>query len=161
MKAILPVLIFFSVFLCSCAHKPVWTPQQRRALQMKSFNASYDAVFRSIKNILQDDGYIITNQDYKGGLILAHKEIDKSNSAAVMTVLFGYGNWESGKYYKISFNLEKISKRNVETRVTILQGTKRTFGGEEGSEVVDPKIYKAIYNKLNVELQRRIASGKN
>ena len=146
----------------SCASKPTWTPQQRRALQMRSFDASYNAVFRSIKSILQDDGYLITNQDYEGGLILAQKEINKSSSAAWKTVVFGVGNYESGKGYQISFNLEKISKSNTETRLTISTNTKRSFGGNtSGEEVVDPKIYKVIYEKLNVEIQRRIASGKN
>ncbi len=153
-KALLPLL-----FLVSCASIPQFTPQQRRALQLRTFEHSYNSVFRSIKNILQDDGYIILNQDFKGGHILASKEKDNSDSATLNTILFGYGNWRTGTVFQISFNIEEIQKNLVETRLTILEQTKRQLGAHSGKEIVNPQIYKSIYNQLNIELKRR--SAKN
>ena len=156
MKTLLLVLS-----LVSCASTtPQWTPQQRRALQVRSFDASYDTVFRSVRNVLQDDGYIVTNQDYEGGLILARKEIDKSSSAAWQQFFAGPGNYVSGVNFEISFALEKIAEKAVETRLTIVSGNKTTMGGNSGKEVVDPGVYRAIYNSVTVEVQRRVARGQ-
>lgn len=149
------------LLLASCVTTPQFTTQQRRALQLKTFEYSYNNVFRSIKNILQDDGYIITNQDFAGGHILATKAVDNSGSAALNTLFFGHGNWKTGTVFQISFNIEKIRKDVIETRLTIMEQSKQQLGGSSGREVVDPKIYKSIYNQLNIELRRRAARGSN
>ena len=159
MKTMLP-LILFALFT-SCSNVPSWSPEQKRALQMRTFDASYDTVFRAAKNILQDDGYIIAGQDYKGGLILAKKSInDKVASFMKVPILFESEEGVRGRDYQISFNIEKISKRNIETRLTIMETLKMAQGGDSGSEVVDPATYKAIYDKLNTEIRRRAASGR-
>ena len=158
-KGILSTVLACCV-IASCATKPNWTPQQRRALQTKNFDESYDNVFRSIKNVLQDDGYIITNQDHAGGLILARKDTDGDSSFKLLGIPLTVENDEGSTSFEISFNVEEISKGNVETRLTITKNTTTNNGKRSGSEVVDPKAYKSIYDKINVEVQRRVASGK-
>jgi len=143
----------------ACEHTPEWTPQQRRAMQVRSFKAPYRSVFLAIKDILQDDGYLITSQDSRGGLIVAKKEIDNTNK------IFGFfvvedDNEETGATYQVSFNLERVGKANIETRLTISRTTKHRAGKDRAEEVVEPNTYRAIYRNLHLEIKRRQARGK-
>jgi hypothetical protein len=154
----LPLLIF----IFSCATTPKMSMQQRRSLQMRSFDASYDNVFKSTKSVLQDDGYIIKNQDYQGGMILAQKETSTRSSWTGILGVMSAGNNKNtvtGNGYEVSFNLDKISKNNIETRLTLQQATFMSNGGKSGKEIVDAKLYKSIYDRLSVEIERRKAKG--
>ena len=156
------LLLIPLALLTSCSTGPSWSAQQRRALQMRTFDASYESVFMAAKNVLQDDGYLIADQDYKGGLILAKKSVDnKVASFMKIPILFESEEGVRGKEYQISFNIEKISKRNIETRLTIMESLKMNRGQGAGVEVVDPDTYKAIYDKLNTEIKRRAAGGRD
>lgn len=68
--------VIMALFLTACmvgggAQKPVFSDAQRRAMQVKTHDASYDMTFYAVKSVLLDDGYIIKSQDYAGGMILA------------------------------------------------------------------------------------------
>ncbi|MDR1691692.1 MAG: hypothetical protein LBR35_02530 [Rickettsiales bacterium] len=66
--------IFISLFLlgaCATSPEPALTPQQKRAIQVRTFDTSVDMTFQAFKSVLQDDGYVIQNQDYAGGLLVA------------------------------------------------------------------------------------------
>ncbi len=158
MKTILCSLALVAIF--ACEHTPEWTPQQRRAMQTRAFNASYRNVFLAIKDVLQDDGYQIKNQDYRGGLIVAKKEIDKRKIKILGLVFTEQDPEETGTTYQISFNLERVSKANVETRLTVSSITQRRDGHHRAEEVVEPKTYQAIYRNLQLEIKRRQARGK-
>ena len=158
MKTILCSFALVATF--ACEHTPEWTPQQRRAMQTRSFKATYRSVFLAIKDVLQDDGYQIKSQDYRGGLIVAKKEIDKRKIKILGLVFTEEGAEETGVTYQISFNLERVSKANVETRLTISSITQRRDGQHSAEGVVDPKTYQAIYRNLQLEIKRRQARGK-
>ncbi|OQX94175.1 MAG: hypothetical protein B6I23_02230, partial [Rickettsiaceae bacterium 4572_127] len=69
-----PVVI--ALFLTACmsgsgTKKPTFTDAQRRAMQVKTLDASYEMTFQAVKSVLLDDGYIIKSQDFAGGMILA------------------------------------------------------------------------------------------
>ena len=145
----------------ACEHTPEWTPQQRRALQTRSFNASYRNVFLAIKDVLQDDGYQIKSQDYRGGLIMAKKGIDATKIKILGLVLTEQDPEVTGTTYQISFNLERVNKNNIETRLTISSITQRRDGRHSAEEVVEPKTYQAIYRHLQLEIKRRQARGKS
>ncbi|MBN1783766.1 MAG: hypothetical protein JW812_02240 [Alphaproteobacteria bacterium] len=72
-KTFYPVIM--ALFLTACmaggASKPVFSDAQRRAMQVRTHDASYDMTFHAVKSVLLDDGYIIKSQDYAGGMILA------------------------------------------------------------------------------------------
>ena len=143
----------------ACAHTPDWTPQQRRAMQTRSFKASYRSVFLAIKDILQDDGYLINSQDYRGGLVVAKKDIDKR--IKILGLALKADDHEvTGVTYQVSFNIERVSKGNIETRLTISAITQRGNGRQHAKEVVEPKTYQAIYRNLQLEIKRRQARGK-
>ena len=162
MKHLLSTL-FLAFVLQSCAfmEETRISPQQRRAMQTKTFrDTSYNNVFRAFKTILQDDGYIIQNQDYNGGLITA--EAQKTNFTALFFSKIGNNSGDSavGKSFQVTVNLEKISEKIMETRLIIQEKTQYQRGGVTGKEVIDPKLYRTIYQKVSVEIKRRQAKGR-
>lgn len=56
------------------------------------------------------------------------------------------------------FKIE-INKKLVETRMTLQSKTSTSMGGSSGREIVKPEIYKALYQKVAVEVERRKARG--
>lgn len=163
MKLLLSVLVA-SFALSACVVKPPMSPQQRRALQKRSYEYSMKNVFNAFKTVLQDEGYIIRNQDYTGGMILA--EMQKSGSGnSGLSFLSVLGSGRNSDYatshgYTVSVSLESINRRTTETRMTLEKTTRMSRGGQSGGEILDPKIYKSLYQKIDVELKRRAAQGK-
>jgi len=157
MKWFVLSLLFLSY---SCATVKMST-QQRRAMQVKNFEDSYNNVFRAFKTVLQDEGYIIKNQDMQGGLIVAHAS--KTSSSTGMVVLYalaGQHSYRTGTTFEVSVNLEEIRKKYVESRVIIQRVDAYSMGGSRGNEIIDPKLYQNIYSKVMVEVARRRANKK-
>jgi hypothetical protein len=152
-------IIALSLFLVACAVTPPMSPQQIRAMQMRSFeDTSYENVFRSIKTVLQDEGYVIKNQDMVGGLIVG--SIQRTDGMSNFNMVFNAGkNYRTGESFEVSVNLEKVGK-TVETRMTIQRMESYSMGGTQGNSILDPETYKNIYEKVSVEIKRRQAQGK-
>jgi len=153
-------LFLMGLFMVSCATAPQLSSAQRRALQMRTFeNSSYDNVFRAFKTVLQDEGYIIKNQDMNGGLIVA--TIQKTDqSGAFWAALGGSKNYRTGEGFELSVNLEKVNPTTTESRLTIQKLEQYSMGGQQGQEILDEQMYKAFYDKVRVEVERRKAHGK-
>jgi hypothetical protein len=146
--------------LLGCVHTAQLSPIQRRQLQMRTFeDASYDTVFRAFKTVLQDDGYVINNQDLSGGLIVAAIQKTDSNSE-VWAVIGGWDNYRTGEGFLVSINLEPINDTTTETRLVIQKTEQFSQGGHQGNEILDPQMYKAFFDKVRVEIERRKAAGK-
>ena len=156
----------FLLLFSACVSVPRLSPAQRRALQVKRFSASYNNVFRAFKTVLQDEGYIIRNQDMEGGLIVARaSRSDMSTGRAILIGLAGAGNgqpphYRTGTTYEVSVNLENIQDRYVESRVIIQQTDSYNYGGSRGREILSPKLYQNIYKKVQVEVARRKIQNK-
>ena len=148
------------VFVAGCQTQPKMSTAQIRAMQTRSFeDTTYDNVFRAFKTILQDDGYQIKNQDLSGGLIVA--TIQKTDGMAGWNSFFSSGqNYRTGEGFEVSVNLEKVGK-TVETRLTVQKQEQYSMGGHQGDVILDPGIYKTIYEKVTTEVSRRKAQGKN
>lgn len=160
MKKMSLFLFGFSFVLAGCLQSaPQLTPQQRRALQMRNFETSYSNVFKSIKTVFQDEGYIIKNQDYDGGMILAQKNTTSGGGGAFLAALGGQQNYVTGKGFEVSMSLESLNKKTVETRMTLQSKTSTSLGGSSGREIVKPEVYKSLYDKIIVEVERRKARG--
>ena len=146
------------LLLAGCVTTPKLSPQQRRALQVRNFESSYNHVFRAFKTVLQDEGYIIKNQDMQGGLIVAHSSKSTGGGLAFLAALGNNENYHTGTTYEVSVNLEEVRKNYTESRVIIQKVARYSQGGSRGGEVVDPALYKNIYSKVMVEVERRKAS---
>lgn len=163
MKKTIAALVVL-LFTTGCATMAPLSPSQRRAMQSRTFEeTSYESVFRSFKTILQDDGYIIKNQDLSGGLIVA--TIEKTDNSGLFLANFGSSpnrsNYRTGEGYEVSINLEKLNEKTIESRLTIQKVESYSQGGKNGYEILDPQLYKNFYEKVRVELERRKAQGKS
>jgi hypothetical protein len=156
MKAI----IALSVLLITGCATTEMSPQQRRSIEVHTFqNANYSAVFRAFKAILQDEGYIIKNQDMNGGLIVA--TIQKTDRSSSFWAALSHGsNYRTGEGFEVSVNLERLGKHAVESRVTLQKLDHYSMGGQQGEEILDPKLYRELYQKVATEVARRRAEGR-
>lgn len=170
MKKFLEVFIIFLI-IPACASIKLST-HQRRALQVRTFsNVSYDNVFKAAKTVLLDNGYTITNQDYKGGMILAmHHTTDEAEEFwsklgdAIGTGMDGKprnSDFRMGETFEVSINLDRIANTTVETRLVLQKIEHMKFGGKKGKEIVEPETYKTFYDRLMVEIERRKAKGRH
>ena len=130
-------LAFYSTLLCiSCITTTPLSAHQRRSMQVKYFNTSYNHVFRAFKTVLQDEGYIIKNQDMKGGLIVAHHS-KRSGSTGFMILTNALSsrqnNYVTGTRFEISVNLEAIRKNYIESRLIIQKVDSYNMGGIAGN----------------------------
>lgn len=83
-------IIAISFLLAACAVTPPMSPQQIRAMQMRSFESTtYENVFRALKTVLQDEGYVIKNQDMVGGLIVG--SIQRTDGMSNFNMVFNAG----------------------------------------------------------------------
>lgn len=160
-----------SVFLLltACEMTPVISQEQRRLMQKRTFDTSYKTVFRSFRNVLQDEGYIIRNQDYAGGALVTSKVRPTEKrltggqmvaAAGIAFLLGAYGKdsperRKTSDTFVVSVTFDRISKRRIETRMTIERGTRDNFGSQEGDEVLDSEMYQHFYNKIKAEIKRR------
>ncbi len=156
----LALILMAALFVTSCQTTPKLTAHQRRALQVRTFDHDLNTVFKAFKTILLDEGYIIKNQDMNGGMILAQKETDAmSGGMKFLNVFSGSNNYVTGRGYEVSVNFDNIGKNTTETRLTLQTTTKTNIGGSSGKEIVQPQIYKSLYDKVTVEVGRRKARG--
>jgi len=121
------------------------TPLQRKVIESKELEGTYEDTFKSTISILQDKGYQITNSDYSGGIISA----EYSNSIA-------YGGSES---YSATINFEKFTENRIRMRLSIYKqlynsiGAKRLkFSGLTSGIVNEPKLYQDFYNEIQKEI---------
>ena len=149
--------------MIGCQTTPSLTPQQRRTLQTRIYEAPYGTVFRAFKTVMQDEGYIIKNQDITGGLIVA--EAQSTNRAGMFFQTLSlldnsshpYANYRTGQTYSWSVNLEEIQKDRIETRLILQRSDTFSQGGQVGMEVLKPEVYRNIFIKVNNEVARRKA----
>lgn len=148
------------VSLVGCVSAPKLSAQQRRSLQMRTFEgSSYANVFRGIKTVLQDEGYVISNQDMNGGLIVASVQKTDGNGA-FWAAMGGNRNYRTGESFEVSFNLEEVGKNIVESRMIVQKKEQYNMGGQTGNEILDAELYQNLYRKIQVEIERRKAHGK-
>ncbi len=94
MKKISILLSILFLFACTSTPEPTVTPQQKRVMQVKTFDATFENTFQAFKSVLQDDGYVIQNQDFSGGLIVAEgnslsgQETTSSSSSGTSTATY-------------------------------------------------------------------------
>lgn len=160
--------IFILLFILGCQTTPPLTPQQRRTLQTRIYNAPYETVFRAFKTVMQDEGYIVKNQDMLGGLIVSETQKNMGsgyNSFLVLGALAdGFSNssgssrnntYATGKTFTSTVNLEEVRKNVVEARLIFQTTVNYSGGGQTGREIVDPEVYRSIFVKVNNEVERR------
>jgi hypothetical protein len=164
----LPLIVGLMTFsFISCATGPKLSPMQVRELTTKLFeNADYETVFRATITVLQDQGYVIKNTDMASGLILGYADRKTSTLSQVTQAAFlGYVS-DKGTDVEASCMVNKISDTSTEIRINVQEakyGQSNVFSGtsKQNTKILrDPKIYKNLFDQIQVEILRRQAMKK-
>lgn len=164
-KTNLTLAVLIIVFLVGCATQPLISPQQKRQITTRIFEAKYENTYRSILTVLQDQGYIVKNTDMNTGLINATVDRQTGTGAQVaQAILFGRVV-NKGSELDVSFMVNKINETSTEIRINIQEssyGQTSMYSGtskQDVKQILDPKIYDALFKEINTEIKRREAVG--
>ena len=132
------------------------TPLQRKAMESKELEGTYEDAIKSTVSVLQDKGYQIINSDYQGGIISAE------TSKEVFNKFWGYKI-----AYKATINFEKFTENRSKMRLAIYRQIYNGIGGEVSScpgspklrtgFVDDPQVYQDFYAEIQREIFRKNA----
>lgn len=173
--------------LAGCTTKPKYSKMQIRSMQSRTFNNSdYNDVFQAFKTVLLDENYLITEQDYKQGLISAKKgetfepNIPEGAKNFLKVASFfatihevthkkkkkNHNGWvetdvpdKLGIEYKMAVTFDKITESSTETRANYTVTDIYDDGVRQTDSPIEPAVYKNLYNKVTVELKRREAKN--
>lgn len=118
------------------------TALQRRALESRDLEGKYDNAFRATVQVLQDEGYIIKNADFKSGVIQGETGIKA-------------GFWGIMKNSEVTATLEQFGENTVKARISFVNKKKSSsqYGTQENSiRVEDPEFFQRIYNNIQKEM---------
>lgn len=150
MKKIRFFTLIFAMFvgMCGCAAASKFTALQRRVIESKELEGSFEDAFKAVVTVLQDKEYIIKTTDYNGGTIYAESEKGK--------IIPSLGKAK----YQMSVSLEKFTKEKVKIRISTHRLPIGIFGTEgkawiSGGFVEDPVFYQNLYAEIQREMFRR------
>jgi hypothetical protein len=133
-------LLLALVFLVAgCA--TTLTPLQRRSIEGKDLEGSFENAFKATLQVFQDYGYIIKSSDYQSGII--HGE------TGIKQVWFSMQNTE------ITATIEQFGANTVKERISIVKKLKSSsqYGTQENSQILDdPQLFQKIYDDIQKEI---------
>jgi hypothetical protein len=154
MRSIATLSLIF--FLASCASVPKLSPAQRRVVQNRIYDrVTVETIFRSFKAVLQDEEAIIRNQNLQDGFILA--VIQKTARPGAFWAPLGKeaDKYHVGETFELQVNFTRNKAGAVETRLSIERLEPFTLAGEKGEEILSPELYTGLYQKVQIEMERR------
>ena len=126
------------------------TTSQRRSIEVRELEGSYDDAFRATMSVLQDMGYVIRHTDYQSGVIQA--ETGKKS-------IF----WESYSY-AITATLEQFGENRVRERITVVKRSVADIEGQRSREntviIENPLLLENIYDRIQREIFVRRGLGQ-
>ena len=135
------ISLIIGLCLVSCA-KDNLSHLQRRSIEAKELDGTFDLAYKATLQVMQDYGYVITHSDYQGGVI-------KGETGWISRMLLDPIKYEA------SVIIEGWGDDRVKERITILE-KKGTI--DQWSRIVDdPQLIQKMYD----EIQREIFVRKN
>ena len=134
-------LVLFCMILTSGCVTPL-SSMQRRAIESRDLEGTYEDAFKATLQVLQDYGYIIKNTDYDSGVVQGQTGIKKS-WVGIMTNL------------EITATLEQFGQNTVRQRLSLIKTTKQSsqYGTQEDSHIIqDPELFQRIYDDIQKEM---------
>ncbi|MDP2905946.1 MAG: hypothetical protein Q8O22_06590 [Candidatus Omnitrophota bacterium] len=145
---------------CMTAPPSQLTPLQRRVMESKELEGSFDDAFRATIAVLQDKGYLVKTSDRDGGLVYAESGLTNAKD-----YWFGLGNYQ----YKVTVNFEKFTETRTKIRLSIATEIYNITGGPwpmptlgdiKAGPVDDPRMYQDLYAEIQKEMFRRAQLNK-
>jgi hypothetical protein len=129
------------LFYAGCATTEL-SALQRRNLESKDLEGKYEDAFRATIQVLQDEGYIIKNADFKSGLIQGETGIKRE--------LFG-----AMHNSEVTATLEQFGENTVKERISFVNKAKRSsqYGTQEDSaRIENAAFFQRIYDAIQKEM---------
>ncbi|MHC4462848.1 MAG: hypothetical protein ACYS6W_03850 [Planctomycetota bacterium] len=133
--------ILLTIISAGCATTQL-SALQRRTLESRDLEGKYDDAFKATMQVLQDEGYIINNADYKSGVIQGETAF-KQNFLGVM------------RNSEVTATLEQFGENTVKERISFVKKVKSSsqYGTQEDStRVEDPELFQRIYDNIQKEM---------
>lgn len=133
------VLLMVSLFLCGCA--TTMDAMQRRSIEAKDLEGSFDDAFKATLQVFQDYGYIIKDSDHQSGVIHGETGIKQI--------------WFRMENYEITATLEQFGSNTVKARISLVKKIKASsqYGTQENSVILDdPAFFQKLYNDIQKEM---------
>ncbi len=149
----LAIGLIFSVAGCAMNSSQL-TSLQRRVMESKELEGSFDDAFKATIAVLQDKGYQIKTSDHNGGLIYAESALTN-----VKDYWFGMGSYQS----KATVNFEKFTENRTKIRISIsteILPLPVDLGNIKPGPVEDPQVYQELYAEIQKEMFRRAQLNK-
>ncbi len=164
---VIAVFLACVIGVSACSTKPPVPPKTQleiRQLQTREYSNSKTTtkrIMKAVLNVLQDEGFIVTNADRELGFITAKKETDVRDGLETFMAAFANG---ADARYRVNQIMEasvNITEFGSETRVRAVFQTKvlDNFGGTVSvRQVEDGKFYQEFFAKVDkgifIEKQR-------
>jgi hypothetical protein len=133
-------LILGMVFLLAGCVTPM-SAMQRRSIESRELEGSFNDAFKATLQVFQDYGYIIKDSDHAAGVI--HGE------TGIKQVWFNMEN------YEITATLEQFGNNVVKERISLVKKVKTSsqYGTQENSRIIDdPELFQRLYNDIQKEM---------
>jgi len=133
-------LALLMIFLAGCA--ATLSSLQRRSIESRDLEGTFDDAFKATLQVLQDYGYIIKNTDFDSGVIQGETGI-KKGWFGIMT------------NFEITATLEQFGENRVKERLSLVKKVKSSskYGTHEDSQIVDdPELFQKLYDDIQKEM---------
>ena len=145
MKRLLPLFLCF-LFISGCATTQLST-LQRRSIEAKELEGTFDDAFKATLQVLQDYGYVISHTDYKAGVI--------KGETGEKQGLWTYYN------HTVTATIEQFGENRVKERVTFLyKSGDGVWIAKKAKVIEDPKFLQEIYDAIQKEMFVRQSLNK-
>ena len=157
MRKMITVILMIPVIgtaLTGCATIRPITPLERRAIESRDLQCSYDNAYRATVTFFQDKGYSITHSDYASGIIRAAS----GPQTSVSDMIFNMFDLADNRYnnYEITVTLEKYTDTVTKARIVIKQHMYDANKKYMGAEMVDrPEVLHEYYSAIQKEIFMR------
>jgi len=136
-RNIVAILVLF-MLLGGCTTSSLST-MQRRSIEAKELEGTFEEAYKATLQVLQDYGYAITNSDYKGGVIR------------------GETGWKSRGIFvprqqEVSVIVEEWGKNRVRERITFILKEDMGLGTQRSRIIEDPKVLQKFYGEIQKEI---------
>lgn len=134
-KAVLFILLFL---VAGCATTQL-SNLQRRSIEAKELEGNFDDAFKATLQVLQDNGYVIKNTDYKAGVI--------QGETGEKQGFWTYYNHE------VTATIEQFGENRVKERITfVYKSGDGVWIAKKSNIIEDPKFLQKIYDDIQKEI---------
>jgi len=155
------LLVFIGLSLANCSSNKVQlSPMQVRELTTRLYDSGYENTYKATLTVLQDQGYVIKNTDMAAGLILGYADRKTAFGSQLFSALMLGFVAHKGTDIEVSCMCNKVNETSTELRMNIQEakyGQSSVYSGTSKTDsnlIRDPKIYKALFDQIGVEIKR-------